>query len=87
MDVFPDRTLSAIVMPFPVVSGADCSQTIVGTVSDVIWQLREYVAPATAAPEAWIFTGSGSVVCIKKLRLLRDFLEPLINQDVTYRSH
>ena len=67
MDVFPDRTVSVIVMPFPVVNGSDCSQTIAGTVSDVIWQLREYVAPATAVPEAWIFTGSGSVVAIKHI--------------------
>ena len=67
--MFPDLTVLLIGMPFPVVENglaSAYSQAIVWmTLSDVIWQLREYVAPATGAPEAWIFTVTGSVVAIK----------------------
>ena len=68
MYVFPDLTVSLIGMPYLVEDDLTLaySQAMVWmTLSDVIWQLREYVAPATGEPEAWIFTVTGSVVAIK----------------------
>ena len=66
--MFPDLTVLLIGMPYLVENrlASAYSQAIVWmTLSDVIWQLREYVAPATGEPEAWIFTVTGSVVAIK----------------------
>ena len=79
MFVFPDRTVSLTVVPKePRGLGAKYSQVILWmTLSDVIWQLREYVAPATGAPEAWIFTGTGSVETIKHIII---YLETVYNQ-------
>ena len=77
--MFPDWTVSLIVVAKGLAgrNATYCQVILWMTLSDVIWQLREYVAPATGAPEAWIFTGTGSVETIKHIII---YLETVYNQ-------